>query len=251
MCQQPRALHCQLSHLTRTTPRPARDDGEGGLQSILKAVQTILKDTAQMDGKAIKRMFKDMDADKSGSLTRDELALGLSKLGVKCRKKDFTELMKVLDANGDGEVQYKELKKAAAAAPPTAEEEAAAREAAIEAGKPPPPTAAESAAIADVWKKISKHAKTTAKKSGEFTVRGFFVAIDEDGSGTVTIDELMAGLTSIGIKFTKHSCTQMMAELDPDGDGFITYAECNSAMRTHKIKARKEKKKAGGNFMPF
>ncbi len=52
-----------------------------------------------------------------------------------------------------------------------------------------------------------------------------FKSIDEDGSGTVTIDELRKAFLRYGTKLSEEDLQVLMRAADLDGDGTINYEE--------------------------
>ena len=54
--------------------------------------------------------------------------------------------------------------------------------------------------------------------------------IDTDGSGEITIDELKAAFEPEGHEKDGHLWTEIMDEVDKDGDGSISYVEFKNAM---------------------
>ncbi|XP_009627412.1 calcium-dependent protein kinase 17-like [Nicotiana tomentosiformis] len=57
----------------------------------------------------LKQMFKNMDADNSGSITIEELKQGLAKQGTKLSDYEIKQLMEAADADGNGTIDYEEF----------------------------------------------------------------------------------------------------------------------------------------------
>ncbi|KAJ4725097.1 putative Calcium-dependent protein kinase [Melia azedarach] len=67
-------------------------------------------------------------------------------------------------------------------------------------------------------------------------LKQMFTNIDTDKSGTITYDELKAGLARLGSKLTEAEVQQLMEAADVDGNGTIDYIEFITAtMHRHKI----------------
>lgn len=50
--------------------------------------------------------FKVFDANKDGFISREELKAVLTKMGEKLSEKEFDEMVRVADSNGDGRIDY-------------------------------------------------------------------------------------------------------------------------------------------------
>ncbi|KAL1808687.1 calcium-dependent protein kinase 34 [Daucus carota subsp. sativus] len=57
----------------------------------------------------LKQMFKGMDSDNSGTITLEELKLGLAKQGTKLSEFEVQQLMEAADADGNGTIDYDEF----------------------------------------------------------------------------------------------------------------------------------------------
>ncbi|XP_051210560.1 calcium-dependent protein kinase 1 [Lolium perenne] len=60
-------------------------------------------------------------------------------------------------------------------------------------------------------------------------LREMFKSLDTDNSGTITLEELRAGLPKLGTKITEPELRQLMEAADVDGNGTIDYGEFISA----------------------
>ena len=57
----------------------------------------------------VEKAFMKLDADGSGSISRDELTNYLGNLGEKLSEEEIEKLIKDVDKDGDGEIDYKEF----------------------------------------------------------------------------------------------------------------------------------------------
>jgi len=86
-------------------------------------------------------------------------------------------------------------------------------------------------------KRLEHQMDTVDKHAEELLVRGMdreeltelmntiFDQIDEDQSGTLSMQELVAGLTSMELGLTRREINAIMFEIDRDKDGSVTYKE--------------------------
>ncbi|KAF6173322.1 hypothetical protein GIB67_027017 [Kingdonia uniflora] len=104
-----------------------RDDGEASDKPIDNAVLSRLKQFRAMNKlkqlalkviaenlseeeiKGLKAMFKNMDTDKSGTITYEELKSGLARLGSKLSEVEVKQLMEAADVDGSGTIDYIEF----------------------------------------------------------------------------------------------------------------------------------------------
>ncbi|MCO5588008.1 hypothetical protein L7F22_041962 [Adiantum nelumboides] len=81
--------------------------------------------------------------------------------------------------------------------------------------------------------------KVIADRLSEEEITGLkqmFKSMDTDGSGTLTYEELKAGLAKQGAKLTEYEVRQLMEAADVDGNGSIDYAEFITAtMHMNKV----------------
>ncbi|XP_076915363.1 calcium-dependent protein kinase 34-like [Bidens hawaiensis] len=57
----------------------------------------------------LKKMFKGMDSDNSGTITLEELKQGLSKQGTRLSESEVKQLLEAADADGNGTIDYEEF----------------------------------------------------------------------------------------------------------------------------------------------
>ena len=64
-------------------------------------------------GKAVTKMFRDLDTDGSGDVDIDEFVTGMRGMGLKLRDSQFHALHADCDTDGDGKLTLKEFTNAA------------------------------------------------------------------------------------------------------------------------------------------
>ncbi|CAA7024555.1 unnamed protein product [Microthlaspi erraticum] len=73
------------------------------------ALKVIAESISEKEIKSLKSMFASMDTDKSGTITYEELKIGLNRLGSKLSETEVKELMEVADVDGNGTLEYLEF----------------------------------------------------------------------------------------------------------------------------------------------
>lgn len=137
-------------------------------------------------------MFKQMDTSKDGFLSIAELREGLQKQldGFKYKDTDWDEILVSIDSNGDGQVDFAEFVSAA-----------------------------------------YNRQKLISKKNLDIAFKIF----DRDGDGQITKEEMKAVFSggaskSELIQKFEQVWSEIMAEVDQNGDGQISYDEFSEAM---------------------
>ena len=69
----------------------------------------ILKEYVEKKKYRLVDLFRQLDKDGSMSVTRDELRDGLKSIGVPMDDRQLTDLIDILDEDGDGEIDYGEF----------------------------------------------------------------------------------------------------------------------------------------------
>ncbi|CAA7024554.1 unnamed protein product [Microthlaspi erraticum] len=73
------------------------------------ALKVIAESISEKEIKSLKSMFASMDTDKSGTITYEELKIGLNRLGSKLSETEVKQLMEVADVDGNGTLEYLEF----------------------------------------------------------------------------------------------------------------------------------------------
>ncbi|KAI6687510.1 hypothetical protein NL676_024338 [Syzygium grande] len=72
-------------------------------------VKVIAENLSEEDIQGLKAMFANMDTDKSGTITYEELKTGLARLGSKLTEAEVKQLMEAADVDGNGSIDYIEF----------------------------------------------------------------------------------------------------------------------------------------------
>ncbi|KAI7746794.1 hypothetical protein M8C21_007701 [Ambrosia artemisiifolia] len=78
-------------------------------RQIVNVVHVIAESMSEEEIKGLKAMFVNMDTDKSGSITYEELKTGLARLGSKLSEVEVKQLMEAADVDGNGTIDYIEF----------------------------------------------------------------------------------------------------------------------------------------------
>ncbi|CAD6260001.1 unnamed protein product [Miscanthus lutarioriparius] len=73
------------------------------------ALKVIAENLTEDEIKGLKQMFNNMDTDKSGTITVEELKEGLTKLGSKISEAEVQKLMEAVDVDKSGSIDYAEF----------------------------------------------------------------------------------------------------------------------------------------------
>ncbi|KAL7087916.1 hypothetical protein ACP275_13G097500 [Erythranthe tilingii] len=73
------------------------------------ALKVIAENLSKEEIQGLKAMFTNMDTDKSGTITYEELKDGLDRLGSKLSEAEVRQLMDAADVDGDGTIDYIEF----------------------------------------------------------------------------------------------------------------------------------------------
>lgn len=73
------------------------------------ALKVIAESLSEEEIKGLKTMFTNMDTDKSGTITYEELKTGLARLGSRLSEAEVKQLMEAADVDGNGTIDYIEF----------------------------------------------------------------------------------------------------------------------------------------------
>ncbi|KAF8704274.1 hypothetical protein HU200_031773 [Digitaria exilis] len=162
----------------------------------------------QKQQQELARVFELFDKDGDGRITREELEDSLGKLGMSVAGDELASMIARIDANGDGCVDVEEFGELYRSIM-SGSGEGAAGEGKEAAG------GGEEEEVEDE------------------DMREAFRVFDANGDGYITVDELGAVLSSLGLKQgrTAEECRRMIGRVDRDGDGRVDFHEFRQMMR--------------------
>jgi Ca2+-binding EF-hand superfamily protein len=168
---------------------------------------------------AVEAVFNAIDTNGSGSLSKGELSEALARLGYDLLSSELDVLFGHFDRNGDGVVSKKEFLDrvvAVAAAPPAPPP------------PPPPPRAVVNAerGLADLVSRLQRN----VGPRGRDAVRTVFSAIDANGNGKLSRDELGVAMVRLGYGLLASELDLLFTRFDRDGSGSVSLAEFTDAV---------------------
>jgi len=173
------------------------------------ALTVIATELSEESLKDLKEMFIALDADNDGTLTVEEMRQGMEKAGIKDIPPNLMEIMKEVDSDGSGVIDYTEFL-----------------------------------------------AATLSRKQymQEDIVWSAFRVFDLDGDGQITREELAQVLSGEAVKdveaalqVNREEIEKIIAEVDEDGDGQISFQEFFQMMKKKEKEGDKKKKKKRKN----
>jgi calcium-binding protein CML len=161
------------------------------------------------DSAELSRVFELFDKNGDGRITREELEESLGKLGMSVPGDELASMIARIDANGDGCVDVEEFGELYRA---------------IMAGD---------GGSRAVGGGNAGGAGEEGEEAADEDMREAFRVFDANGDGYITVDELGAVLSSLGLKQgrTAEECRRMIGRVDRDGDGRVDFHEFRQMMR--------------------
>ncbi|ERN06615.1 hypothetical protein AMTRI_Chr01g135250 [Amborella trichopoda] len=138
----------------------------------------------------LREIFSRFDMNSDGSLTHLELAALLRSLGLKPTGDQIHSLLKSIDSNSNGSVEFEELLQVIA----------------------------------------PQMTMPTHPSLDHSQLCDLFRAFDRDGNGYITAAELARSMANLGHPLTFRELTEMFKEADSDGDGVISFPEFAAIM---------------------
>eukprot|EP01048_Picozoa_sp_COSAG05_P013010 COSAG05_NODE_1345_length_5128_cov_2.221316_3_plen_1405_part_00 len=185
-------LKTAIGALSPTQPRWVHD-----ARDVLEYRKKNFKTSAELNKESLRlfkkhketdpyTLFEELDADGSGALDSEEIRKLCHALGLKLGKHDLLATMKEMDGNGDGQISFSEFNA--------------------------------------WWELNGKQAHKNAYQMRD--TKAMFAQLDIDGNGMLDQNELRSLCRMLGMEKMKDKhVTQLMEELDTDGDGTVSFEE--------------------------
>ena len=193
-------------------------------------LKASLKAKAGVAFTSLKKAFRSLDTDKSGSLGVAEIQMMVENFGFATTPDQMRDLMMDLDPDGSGQVDYREFLKVFAEDISGTEEggvgfdmqeqAAGKRTEFLEKMEKKHLKVQEATCVKDLKAKLKQKAGVA------FTsLRKAFRSLDKDGSGALGYDEMRGMLNNFGFPATDETFAEFMLEMDPDKSGQVDYRE--------------------------
>ncbi|XP_059174804.1 calmodulin-beta-like [Physella acuta] len=136
--------------------------------------------------KEIRELFRIFDKNHDNTISSSELGKMLTCMGMEISEEEVSTLMKELDKNGNGKIEYREFK-------------------------------------AFMQDEIRRSEESPLEQ--EKAIRMAFKVFDQNGDGVIDEAELRAAMKNLGEPLSDNELNEMMREADVDQDGKINYEE--------------------------
>ena len=165
--------------------------------------------SSSMDSSELRKVFQMFDKNGDGQITKKELGESLRNLGIYIPDDELDAIMGKIDANGDGCVDVEEFGELYRAIMDGDDGRAGGEGAGAGEGE-----------------------GGAAGEEADEDMREAFRVFDANGDGYITVDELGAVLSSLGLKQgrTAEECRRMIGRVDRDGDGRVDFHEFRQMM---------------------
>ncbi|WAR25817.1 CALM-like protein [Mya arenaria] len=131
--------------------------------------------------KEFREIFRLFDSDGDGTITTKELGTVMRSLGQNPSQEELRRMVKIVDADGNGEVDFDEF--------------------------------------------VKLISRKLQKVDMEEEIVDAFRVFDSDGNGSISKPELRDAIATLGTKVNEQELDELMAAADINGDGNINYEE--------------------------
>ena len=187
----------------------------------------------------MRRIFKDLDLDRSGKLSKTELASGLKAIGLLLSGHQINSIMRLFDKDGSGELSYPEFVRMLG----FVSQHDNHRPSSMHKGKPKKKYQEASHRGAMRKKREAVREKIGAKytlSNEDYElikdisdsvydrrkgVRKIFRSMDQDGTGSLDAAEAYQGFKQLGIEIHPNHVEKLINVFDRDNDGSLNYSD--------------------------
>ena len=217
---------------------------EEATELIWSRMRTYMKDKG---GIRATELFKEIDKDRSGKIDVDEFMSALERMGILGVDKELAmAVMKSVDPNGDGQLEYKEI------LPVLKPQKATEDKPAVPPAEPKPPDydieehimlveAMNALSIEEATELVWSQVRTYMKDKGEIRATELFNEIDKDRNGKIDVDEFRSALFRMKILgVDENLAIALIKSINPNGGGLLEYKEILPMLKPQKTKEEVE-----------
>lgn len=187
-------------------------------------VESMLAERIQNKFAQVRRAFRAIDRDHSGTISSEELKLVLKELGIDAKATEVRHIIDHMDSDHDGVIEYDEFNEQFG----KLIHGDSSKNILDLMGSPEKREHKPLIGKADQTDLTTANNILKEKLANNFSqVRKAFRQFDEDHSGTITAGEFRLALRSFGIDLSDEDLNGMVAVFDTDGDGTVGYQEFN------------------------
>ena len=173
--------------------------------------------------KGLRKLFKDFDTDDSGIMDHDEFAKGIQRMNIHPAPEDLRVIIAHYDEDGNGTIEFDEFVRSILPEHEVPGYEAGNWQSIAHHDPKPPNILPTSHMLYGTQLEALIRDKVIQKADKGGSARRVFRELDWDHSGTVSVEELRAWLTSMNIFPNEETFDGLWRRYDPTGRGFISY----------------------------
>ena len=173
--------------------------------NALRRITTQIRDLLEKNNDSLMTAFRAFDRDRDGIVTGREFRAGMRELGQKLSANQMDDVMRQLDVDEDGYIDYHDFLRHFG-------------------GNPALGGAKKQSTGKKLKESVFNELRAVLKKHGADLATAF-KAFDTNGDGKLSRREFEDGLKQLNVDLTPNLVADVMREVDSDGSGFIDYRE--------------------------
>ncbi|KAL6221660.1 hypothetical protein ACLB2K_005056 [Fragaria x ananassa] len=161
-------------------------------------VRSVMTTKREQEDPELKRVFATFDKNSDGFITKQELKESLKNIRVFMSDEEVDEMVKKVDANGDGLIDFSEF-----------------------------------CLLCQGQSILSGEEEAGNEVEQEEELKEAFDVFDKDKDGLISVEELGVVLCSLGLREGNRveACKEMVKKVDKDGDGMVNFDEFKMMMK--------------------
>ena len=166
-------------------------------KEVKKEVRSVMT-TKREEDPELKRVFATFDKNSDGFITKQELKESLKNIRVFMSDEEVEEMVKKVDANGDGLIDFSEF-----------------------------------CLLCQGQSVMNGGGEAGSEVDQEEELKEAFDVFDKDKDGLISVEELGVVLSSLGLREGNRveACKEMVKKVDKDGDGMVNFDKFKMMMK--------------------